>query len=55
MIDLRPTETPLGVPVVYTFEIQDRAYALDLYGLLYRILTHDDDPEYWGWIEVRYL
>lgn len=48
----QPTETPDGIPVNHTFEIRNGAYVVDVYGTVYRILTHADDPENWVWTEV---
>ena len=55
MFDFRPTETPDGMSVTTTFTLQDKAYAIDCNGTLYRILTHDPDPEYWVWTEVIHI
>lgn len=52
MFNFRPTKTPLGVPLLTSFELFGACYAVDMLGVVYRILTHDDDPEYWVWTEV---
>lgn len=55
MIDFRPTESPLGIPVVATFQVRDRVYVVDADGMLYQIMTGNDNPEYWSWTVVQYL
>jgi hypothetical protein len=55
MIDFRPTETPLHVPVSAIFEVRGRVYVVDVDGALFNLLTEDDNPEMWCWEEVYQL
>jgi len=55
MMDFRPTETPLGDPVVTTFEVCGRVYVVDIDGILFRIMTDGDDPDMWCWQVYHHL
>lgn len=55
MFDFRPTETPLGIPVVTVFDVRDKVYICDIYGVLYVLDVEGDDPDMWRWIEVIHL
>lgn len=55
MIDFSPTETPMGDPVLLTFEVRDRAYVVDIYGNLFYLYTSDPLPENWLWTSVVQL
>ena len=55
MITFEPTETPLGVPVLTSFIVRDRAYIVDINGMLLCIHIDGDDPELWYWHVVQEL
>ena len=48
-MEFNPTETPMGDPVLLTFEVMDRAYVVDIYGNLFYLYTSDPLPENWLW------
>jgi len=53
--DFKPTETPMGVPVLTTFEVHGRVYVVDIEGLMFCLLTDGDEPEEWAWQAVLSL
>ena len=53
--DFRPTETPMRVPVVTTFEVRGHVYVVDIDGLLFQLQTEGDDPDLWCWQVVQNL
>lgn len=55
MMDFKPTETPLGIPVCTTFEVCGHVFVVDVYGTLFQVRTEGEDPDLWCWIIVQQL
>ena len=55
MITFQPTVTPLGVTVLTTFFLRDRAYVVDMEGTLFLLVTDSDNTDDWYWHFVQQL
>ena len=55
MITFQPTVTPLGVTVLTTFFVRDRAYVVDMEGTLFLLVTDSDNTDDWYWHFVQQL
>lgn len=55
IFDFCPIETPLGVPVLISFQVRDNVYVVDIEGTLFSLQTEGDDPDLWAWQVVQQL